>query len=165
VPSPIGHALGALAVGFAVAPRPATTWDAWLQGAIIAATGAAPDLDLLVGHHRAQSHSVGAALIVAAVAAAWRWPVARSRLRVFLVILAAWCTHPLLDALGTDTAPPIGIMAWWPFSDRYVMWRDPAFFVWHNALAAAREVALLLPLVVLAWWWRNRRPPTPTSVP
>jgi LexA-binding, inner membrane-associated putative hydrolase len=170
VPSPIGHALGALAAGWTVAPRPDTTRQAWTQAAIIAATGAAADLDLLIGRHRAETHSIGAAVIVATLAAVWRWPVARSRARIWLVIALAWCTHPLLDALGTDTAPPIGIMAWWPFSHAYVLagwhlfagvtrrWQDPVYFIRLNAQAAVREVAILMPLAVLAWWWRLRRP-------
>ena len=36
--------------------------------------------------------------------------------RLALATGLAYATHTLLDWLGTDASPPIGIMALWPFS-------------------------------------------------
>src|SRR5689334_19229434 len=129
MPSPIGHGLAAITAGWIVA-RPADTPRArWTQCAILAATGAAPDLDLLIGQHSGAVHSIGAAAIVACAAAAMRWPVAplrqgdagqaRSRALIWLSVFAAWASHPLLDALGEDSSAPIGVMALWPFTTHY----------------------------------------------
>src|SRR3954452_11367330 len=86
VPSPVGHALGALAVGWAVAPRPATSRAAWTQAALLAAAGVAPDLDLLMGRHSAETHSLGAAILVATVAAGLRAPVASTRAGIWMAV-------------------------------------------------------------------------------
>jgi hypothetical protein len=57
MPSPVGHALGGIAAGvrFTGASRRAL----W----ILAAVGAAADVDLLFGAHRGVSHSIGAAVV------------------------------------------------------------------------------------------------------
>ena len=116
VPSPIGHALGGVAAGWLVA-RPAAPRRALAtQTAIFAAVAAAPDLDLLWHRHSAETHSLGAALLVGGIAAVWAWPVASSRWRIFLAVCAAYATHPLLDALHFDVSPPIGVMAFWPLA-------------------------------------------------
>jgi hypothetical protein len=83
----------------------------------------------------------------------------------------------LLDALGTDNAPPIGIMAWWPLSSQYYLtgwnlfwpisrrWHDAAFLT-DNLAAAGREVLILGPLAVIAWWIHRRQlRARPTSSP
>jgi inner membrane protein len=168
MPSPVGHGLAAIAAGWIVA-RPADTSRArWTQGAILAATGAAPDLDLLIGQHSGAVHSIGAAAIVASAAAALRWPVARSRALIWWSVCAAWASHPLLDALGEDSSAPIGVMALWPFTSRYFHsgldifssiyrnWRAPGIIT-HNAAAIARELAILVPIVVVIWMVRRRR--------
>jgi membrane-bound metal-dependent hydrolase YbcI (DUF457 family) len=162
MPSPIGHGLGGLAAGWIVAEPPRAPRAAWLQAIIFAAVGAAPDLDLLIGHHREAAHSVGAAAIVASVAAIMRWPVAPTRTRVWLAIFAAWASHALLDALGTDTAPPVGIMAFWPFSHAYVMtaWHlfGPISRRWHeagwitgNIPVALHEMLIMAPVAAGVW--------------
>jgi membrane-bound metal-dependent hydrolase YbcI (DUF457 family) len=168
MPTPIGHGLAGVAAGWAIA-RPAAPHRALaIQTAILAVLGAAPDLDLLIGRHRAETHSLGAAVIVACVAAAWRWPIAASRGRIWLAACAAWATHPLLDALGSDTSIPIGIMAFWPLSRAYYhmgydlfaaisrRWWTASFYT-QNLLAVGREVAILLPICVLVWWLRAPR--------
>ena len=179
MPSPVGHGLAAVAAGWLVARPAPTARERWTQCAILAATAAAPDLDLLIGQHSGVVHSIGAAAIVASVAAAMRWPVvrlrqgyagpsARSRALIWLSIFAAWASHPLLDALGEDSSPPIGVMALWPFSRRYFHsgldifnsiyrnWRAPGIIT-HNAAAIARELAILLPVVLIVWLVRRRR--------
>jgi len=165
MPSPVGHALGALAAGWATAGR-AERRTALRAALILAAVGVAPDLDLLIGRHGMETHSVGAAVIVAALAAWQRWPVASTRVRIFLTIAVAWFTHPLLDAHGTDGSAPYGVMMFWPFSREHVSlvsifdpisrrWWLPGF-VTNNLLAALREVLLLGPVALLSWWMFSR---------
>lgn len=155
MPSPVGHAIGAAAAGWLVAGgRPS-----WRSTATLVAVGLAPDLDLLVGSHSTYTHSLGAVAIVTAIA----WAVTRD-LRWALAIGAAWASHVLLDWLGSDTSYPIGIMALWPFSTAHYQsslyvfdaisrryWL-PEQFIWGNVRAAAREVAILFPVLALAYW-------------
>lgn len=172
MPSPLGHALAGVAAGWLVPARPATCDRAprrpgrALATALgFAALGAAPDLDLLVGAHSRQSHSIGAAVLVALLigAISRRWDLG-------LASGAAWASHVLLDWLGTDGTPPIGIMALWPWSDGFYessvhlfppierrWWME--HIVSHNLKAAAWEVLVLLPVLVLVWVARRRRVP------
>jgi hypothetical protein len=172
MPTPIGHGLAGIAAGWAVA-RPA----AWgrrvvVQTASLAFLGAAADLDLLVGQHSAHAHSIGAAAIVATIAAAVRWPLAEGRMRIWVTAFAAWATHPLLDALALDTSPPIGVMAFWPFSAEYVQTGWSVFspisraygapgFVQHTLLAIARETLIVGVAVFVVWRLRAKARPWP----
>jgi hypothetical protein len=155
MPSPIGHALAAAAAGWALDRRRPSL----RRTALLVAVGLAPDLDLLVGTHSTYTHSVGAVALVTVIA----WLVTRDA-RLTAAIGAAWGSHLLLDWLGSDTRDPIGIMALWPFSTghyqsnlyvfdaisrRYWM---PEQFIWGNLRAAAREVAILLPVLGAAYW-------------
>jgi len=170
MPTSIGHGLAGVAAGWAVATPAIDRRARWVQSGIFAAVAAAADLDLLINRHRAETHSLGAAAIVATLAA-WRgWPVAGTRMRIWLSVFAACATHPLLDSLAFDNAPPLGIMAFWPFSRAYVqtgvelfapVWRRwwLASFYTHNTIAVLREVAILLPLCLAVWWTRRRRAP------
>ena len=138
--------MGGLALAWAVAPPDLSSRDGRRQAVILAAITVAPDLDLLIGRHSGETHSLGAALIVAAIAALQRWPVARERWRIGLAVFIAWASHLLLDSLGQDGTPPLGVMAFWPFSREYVQtgivvfmpisrrwWLDE--FVVHNLTA------------------------------
>jgi membrane-bound metal-dependent hydrolase YbcI (DUF457 family) len=119
-----------------------------------------PDLDLLIGRHSAESHSIGIAALVASVAALARVPVAGGRARIWLAIFLAWMTHPLLDAFTADSSVPVGIMVWWPFSSAhhhsgivifdsiYRRWWLPGFFE-HNLIAAIKEFVLVGPIVAI----------------
>jgi membrane-bound metal-dependent hydrolase YbcI (DUF457 family) len=196
MPSPIGHALGAVAAAWLVGGRPWQGWHAtvcvprlWprtdalgqtrraydvtltnrsLSAAVYAAVGVAPDLDLLVGSHSTYTHSVGAVALVFLVA----W-AASKRPRVAAAFAAAWASHVLLDWLGSDTSPPIGIMALWPLSREHYQssfylfdaisrryWL-PEQFVWWNLKAAVKEVLVLGPLVCVSYWmtYVNHRGP------
>ncbi len=167
MPSPIGHALAGLTLGWAASPPASTPRAAWTQAAIFAALGAAPDLDLLIGRHRAESHSIGAAAIVATLAVVLRWPVARTHTQAWLAVFLAWFSHPMLDALGTDKAAPLGILAWWPFSRDYFLtgwdvflpiprkWTEHGF-VWQVTKAAIRETLILAPIAAVTLWARTR---------
>ncbi|HEU4934992.1 MAG TPA: metal-dependent hydrolase [Vicinamibacterales bacterium] len=163
MPSPIGHAIAGVIAGSLVSlPRQ----DTARRIATYAAAGMAADLDLLVGAHSGPSHGIGAALIVGIVT----WLVARPRDAVLACAIAlAYASHTLLDWLGSDSSPPIGIMALWPFSHEY--FESP----WHvfmaisrrywlpefwtvNLLALGRELLILVPLAMIVLLRRNRSP-------
>lgn len=161
--------MGALAAGIAVAGFAADRRRRIRQVALILTIGLAPDLDLLWGRHSRETHSLGAAVLVASVAAWQRWPVASTRARIWWTTCLAWLSHPLLDMLGSDAAPPIGVMALWPLSTDHFLsgldlflptWREywmPGFWT-HTLRTLLREVALLGPAATLVWWLRKRRP-------
>ena len=132
----------------------------------------AADLDLLFGAHSGPTHSVGAAAIAGVIAAAARWPIARSRLAIGLTASLVWATHPLMDSLAPDTSAPYGVMAFWPISHQYFLtglsvfmpiWRYPISMraVTHNILAIGRELLLLAPVTSVVW--RLRAPTSPTQ--
>jgi membrane-bound metal-dependent hydrolase YbcI (DUF457 family) len=168
MPSPIGHALGGVAAGLMAAPLLPTPRARMFQVAAFAALGAAPDLDLIVGRHRLESHSLGAAAIIGVAAALMRWPLAGTRVRIFLAVAAAWFSHALLDYLGADTSHPYGVMIWWPLSSAFHYaglsvllpisrrWWLPGT-VTHNLQAAAREILIIGPLTLAALWRRRRK--------
>ena len=172
MPSPIAHGLAGAVAGWLVDPQPARLSGRTL---LYAATGMAADLDLLVGAHSGPSHGIGAALIVGAVSwVIFRRVGARRNGSLACATTMAYASHTLLDWLGTDSSPPIGIMALWPFSHRYFEspWHIfmaisrrywlPEFWIF-NTLALARELAILLPLAFLVLVAR-RRPAAPTAV-
>jgi len=84
-------------------------------------------------------------------------------------IAAAWSSHILLDWLGSDTSPPTGIMALWPFKDGFYQsslflfdaisrryWL-PQEFIWGNLRAAVKEALILGPIVWLSMRFAYRR--------
>ena len=170
MPSPVGHTLAALTVYALAAPRD-YPWPDRRSLAVVVGSALAPDLDLLLrlvdgrNHHQAESHSVGAAMLAGLLvwlgARVLRWPRAG-----WLGLLATlgWTSHLLLDYLGRDTHPPIGLMALWPFSSGYFKLPWPLFLdigrtlhwetLRNNALAVAWETLLLLPLTVWVVWRR-----------
>ena len=167
MPSPVGHALGALAAGWLTTPPTADRRRLGLQVACLVALGVAPDLDLLWGRHSRETHSIGAALVVGLVAAWRRWPLGPSgRGGIFVTAFGAWFSHALMDVHSIDGAAPFGVMLLWPFSPAFVHagW---AFFdpisrhfdqpgVWaHNLRAAWHEVVRVAPVTGLIWWWRH----------
>ena len=126
--------------------------------AILSVVAAAPDLDLLVHSHRAESHSVGAALIAGLVALA----ITR-RARWAAAAMLAWGSHVLLDWLSNDTRPPLGVMALWPFTRDYYKasieifppvsrrYWESRFWI-YNLKALAVELLILLPVTTIAVW-------------
>jgi hypothetical protein len=161
MPSPVGHCLGAVATGWLIG-RPAASRPAfWKQTAILAAIGLAPDLDLLIGRHSMETHSIGAAAVVGALAAWGRWPLAASRWGIFFAASLAWLSHPILDMLALDTTAPLGVMFLWPFTTEHMQTGWSVFaaisrrywvegFVTYTVLAVLRELFLLAPLAWLA---------------
>ena len=173
MPSPIGHALGGIALAWAAVPR--RNFNA---AVVLAAAALAPDLDLLIGDHRGISHSAGAALVVGAIAglAAKR---GQTRVRPLspgtgvrpgsdpfsarwaLAIGLAWASHIALDWLSNDTRPPLGVMALWPVTYDYYKAAIEIFppvsrqccgprFWMYNLRAVVVEGLILTPLMLLA---------------
>jgi len=168
MPSPVGHSLGAIAAGWLVGgparPRRALA----KQTAILTLIGLAPDLDLLIGRHSMETHSVGAAVLVGALAAWRRWPVAAGRWGIFFAVSLAWLSHPILDMLALDTSGPLGVMFLWPFTTEHMQTGWSVFaaisrrywvegFVAYTVMAVVRELAILLPVAALAWFGRGNR--------
>jgi membrane-bound metal-dependent hydrolase YbcI (DUF457 family) len=172
VPSPIGHALGGLIV-HVLSARDRDERTSLRRAVLMTGAATAADLDLLFrfmdgrNHHQAETHSIGAVALAGAVvwAAArlvgWARPAALGAWAG-----CAWLTHLLLDYLGLDTHPPIGIMALWPFQTGYFKAPWTIFLdigrtlewatVRHDALAVAWEIVLLGPLLLASWRWRAR---------
>jgi membrane-bound metal-dependent hydrolase YbcI (DUF457 family) len=139
----------------------------WPGAILLATLGMAADLDLLVGAHRAYSHSLGACIVILLAAMALT-PTPEPRVLTGVACAAAYASHLLLDWVGSDTSVPIGIMALWPFSSDYC--QSP--FVWFlsterrywlpqfwgvNLRAAVREIGTLLPLAAAIYWIRRRK--------
>jgi membrane-bound metal-dependent hydrolase YbcI (DUF457 family) len=167
MPSPLGHALAGALFGGAVAgrhPPRALAHPWWRAAAFFALLGCAADLDFLFGEHSGRTHSIGATLIVGlsilvATRGRRRWAIAGA---------AAYGSHILLDMLGHDTTPPIGVMALWPFSRGYYEANLHVFmaisrrywlpgFVTHNLIAVVWELVLLGLPAALVWRWRRAR--------
>ena len=178
MPTPVGHALGAVAAGWAVAGCQPKGRALVIQAVTLATLGMAPDLDLLFGQHRGASHSIGAAAIAATILAAARWPLVSRRRMMWMIWMMwstawiAWVTHPILDALALDTAAPIGIMMFWPFSSAYVQTGLEVFapvsrsiesptFLPTARIALTRELLILLPIIYAVWRWRRKAPAAP----
>ena len=169
MPSPVGHALASVAAGWVASPPPAASRAFRVQVLLLGAVGLAPDVDLLVGRHSAETHSLGAAVLVASLAVWWRWPAGVSGPRIWAAVFLAWIVHPLLDAMAPDTTAPHGVMLLWPVSREYVQFELTPFmaisrrywlpgFVSYTVTAVAREVVLLAPVAAMAWWWRRQTP-------
>lgn len=171
--------------------RAAPTTASWYRQAGNGLTAAcavlamAPDLDLAFTRHRTYTHSVGAVLVVglsALAIAAWRARHAeaaafapsalrrarpqnatRRAVRVGLMCAAAYASHLLLDWLGVDLYPPLGLQALWPFDsgwyisglDWFRQTRREQLFTWpvieQNLLAIFQEMAILAPVAAALW--------------
>ena len=176
MPSPIGHALAGIVVAWtadldpgARNRRPVSGTESWYLRAgggltlTCAALAAAPDLDLALTVHRTVTHSVAAVLAVGLCAAAISARLGRPIARTALTCAAAYGSHLLLDWLGVDRYPPIGIQALWPINHewyisgldifrqtaRHRIFTRPVMLV--NAKAVAQEIAILAPIAVALW--------------
>jgi membrane-bound metal-dependent hydrolase YbcI (DUF457 family) len=134
---------------------------------VASAAAVAPDLDFLWGRHNMETHSLGAAVLASmAVLLLTRG----HGLRLATIVGLAWSSHVLFDWLGSDTTPPLGVMALWPFSNAFYFADAFVFdaisrrthlpnFWSHNVWAVVKEAALLAPGVAVAAWWTQRRRP------
>jgi membrane-bound metal-dependent hydrolase YbcI (DUF457 family) len=169
MPSPIAHGLAGIVTGWLVDPPPVGKTG---RLALYAAMGMAADLDLLVGAHSGPTHGLGAAVIVGmATWMALRMRGASGGARTACASAIAYGSHTLLDWLGTDSSPPIGIMALWPMSREYYEspWHVfmaisrrywlPEFWTF-NLSVLSRELLILVPIAVVVVAVR-RRPGVP----
>ena len=174
MPTPIAHALGGITAGCLVritavlmaSVRPSRRpLDAPIPGAGrrravtgLALLGMLPDVDLLAGMHRSVTHSLGATLVAAAIGFA---SARENRVLTAAMVAAAYGSHVLLDWLGTDPSAPLGIMAWWPWTQEFYLSDQPLFMricreywltaCWrNNVLALGRELVVLVPLTLAA---------------
>jgi hypothetical protein len=143
----------------AKARRPVSTFG------LLAMVACAPDVDFLWGRHSAETHSLGAIVIVGLIAFA----LSRgTNLRLVVAVALAWGSHIFLDWLGSDTTPPIGVMALWPFSNDYFFAYAYVFesitrrywlpnFWTHNVWAVVTEATILGPIVAFLVWMRRVR--------
>jgi membrane-bound metal-dependent hydrolase YbcI (DUF457 family) len=181
VPSPVGHAVAGLCAGWLIAgapapkssfnPTPNQPWiETWRGAIVFAGLAVSPDLDLLVRAHSMYTHSLGAALVLTLAVAALT-PAHARRWTAAFACGAAYATHTLLDWMGNDTTPPIGIMALWPLTSDYYesnlhffmaitrrYWL-PGFWS-HNLMAMFREIGTLVPLALVLFFLRRRRAPS-----
>ena len=173
MPSPFGHSLAGLAVAWAAdllpgerAWRAAPATASWYRRAGNGLTAAcailamAPDLDLAFTRHRTYTHSLGAVVVVGFFAALI---AAKARTRIALMCAAAYASHLLLDWLGVDLYPPLGLQALWPFDSGWYIsgldWfrqtrREQLFtgpVIAQNLLAIAQEMAILAPIAAALW--------------
>jgi len=176
MPSPVGHLLAGAAVAWTAdlvpgrrAWRTAAPTASWYQRAgngltlVCALLAAAPDLDLIVHRHRTITHSVGAVIFVALVAAAIAATRSRPVARVTLMCAAAYFSHLLLDWMATDSFYPQGIQALWPFGQSWYIsgwdvFRQTARLnplaaeeILQNVKAIAVEIAVLGPVALGVW--------------
>ena len=173
MPSPLGHALGGLAVAWIAdlvpgsrAGRAAAPQDSFYRRAggaltvLCAGLGAAPDLDLVLPSHRTGTHSVTAVLTVTIVAAAvtgWVTREVRSEkvegrrtARVALMCGAAYASHLLLDWLGVDRFPPRGLQILWPVSQEWFI-SGLDWFVQTRRFDLLSLETLRINLYAMAW--------------
>jgi len=168
MPSPVGHFIAGVAGGCLVSGT--STGVALRKEAVLfGALAVAPDLDLLLGMHSGPTHSVAAAALIGLgvfVIATMRR--ARHPGRLAIGGAFAFATHVLLDWLGSDASPPIGIMALWPFTSAYYESELHVFmaisrryyqgwtFVEQNVRAVGWELIILLPILAAVTWLRMR---------
>ena len=77
---------------------------------------------------------------------------------VLVVLFAALASHLVADLFSEDGSLPYGIMALWPFTDRFYISPESIFwglrkmtwtdvFQWYNVQAALYEAVVLLPVL------------------
>jgi membrane-bound metal-dependent hydrolase YbcI (DUF457 family) len=165
MPLPIGHALAGITLQQA---RPGYYFDKpWHDAVFFMLLANLADADFLPGllvgrpnlYHHGIFHSLGAALLVAALGAVLFFHKKRSFWVPALGIFLVFSSHLLLDFFTRDLVPPYGLPMFWPFSSRYFIAAKPIFinitrsaqshdffaslFSRHNLGAALREILLL----------------------
>lgn len=166
--TPVGHMLAGASAAVGLRPEGPTSRRLAVGGLL----GASADLDFVPGlllgdparFHHGPSHSLGFALLVAALL----WVlVSRDRWRWALVGSGAYATHLLLDFLTVDPSSPVGIPLLWPLSDAYlispvtplprVLHSSVSVLNPHNVGVALLEVVLFGGLLWLCIRWTLRR--------
>jgi inner membrane protein len=181
VATPIGHGLAGCGVAL-LAGRDKGALV--LPTLVAAAASVAPDLDFIPGllrgtpalYHHGISHSLGFALAAGVLGALVLPLPGWSRRSVFWLVSMAYASHLLLDLVGPDARPPIGIPLFWPLSSVHLLsptallmgvrhapatgvsvgvWLQ-TIFSWYNLLAIALEIVVVAPFVALAAWSARR---------
>ncbi len=177
MPSPVGHSLIGLAIAVQYGIQPgrlsAISQDLRKKAAILFAgvlLANLPDVDYIPGiccgeinaFHHYYTHSIGWVLTVTlACWLGWKFMRPAIGVREIIFVFAALVSHLAADAVTADGHPPYGFMAFWPWSDRFVIspvtifWRLhkhdwSEVLQWHNVWAVVVEVAICLPFLVLA---------------
>ena len=109
-----------------------------------------------------ETHSLVVAVMVGI--GVWAW---KRDTRLAIAVTLAWASHVFFDWLGSDTTPPLGVMAFWPFSSEYYFsnafffeaisrryWLDN--FITHNVWAVTQEILILGPPLALVIAFRSR---------
>ncbi len=145
-----------------------------------------PDADFLPGwlqgnpnlYHTLWSHTVGAAVLVAALFA---FGFSRKNgyfSRYFVIFFSLYYSHIILDFFNDDTRPPLGVMAFWPLSSTFYLSPFPLFDSVHkssdsstfvasvlslpNLVGAIKELIILSPVAGLSFFLKMRRKKTQT---
>lgn len=178
MPSPVGHSLFGLIL-YVLWCKNLIQWKVILWTLFCANL---PDIDFFIGlafgnmnrFHQGYTHTLGFALIVGIIGyvvnpALSGFAVSlRSRKGGALLTFLAVYTHVILDSINHDSRPPIGVMLFWPFSDKYFNPIQIFYAVPHSRIedivssffirAAVREALLLsVPLLLLILWKRRGR--------
>jgi hypothetical protein len=185
MPSPIAHSLIGLTLGLIRFLPSYRRWDElagqfralWRPLLFCVLLANAPDLDYFFGlfrgnanyYHQTVTHTL--VWVGVTALAIWAYGRLRERRAAWLslgLLLALLSSHLLADWLTVDRSPPIGLMLFWPFSDRFfhATW---AFFpppakqtlasLWslQNLRLVLVELALTMPLVLTVLWFKCRR--------
>jgi membrane-bound metal-dependent hydrolase YbcI (DUF457 family) len=170
MPSPIGHALGGLAVAWAADLLPPRATHRRPEGlhykylGLCAGLAVLPDADLLLPiAHRTATHSVAAVAAVALLMIVARSVTGKVTARIALACVAAYASHLLLDWLQADPTPPFGIQILWPWSATWFIsgWEiflgterrhlfEPATIL-RNVVAVVQEIVILAPVAAAVW--------------
>jgi membrane-bound metal-dependent hydrolase YbcI (DUF457 family) len=177
MPTPVGHALGGIAVY--VAARGSSRPKDWPLAIAVVVSALLPDLDFAIGpfagrsYHHYFTHSLGFTVLFAGVSyLGARFTKRAAPFRDAAVLTAAYFSHIFLDFLAKDATPPFGVQLLWPFSDTFYIspvkaftatWRGSLakLFGLHNWMAVGLEILVLLPIIALISRWRKRSPAQP----
>jgi len=168
MPSPIGHALGGVAVVWMADLMPAGPPASPRLTVACAGLAALPDVDLLLGFvlpvtHRTVTHSLGAVVVVGLVMIVAAAVTGKVTPRMASIGMAAYASHLLLDWLQADPTPPYGLQALWPISSTWFIsgwtifratdrrhWLELAT-IKRNVVAVGQEIAILAPILAALW--------------
>ncbi len=186
MPLPVAHSLMGYAIAKTTKVRLAR--KNWLNVLIFATLANLPDIDFLPGflvgepnrYHHFLVHSISFALCIGLIGGMIFWQRGRNSAKshlgyggvggwgfwpYFLTISLAVFSHCILDLLTEDSAPPYGMVLFWPFDVGYydTDWHfftavdksnaSATFFTslltWYNFKVALREFLIMLPVIGL----------------